>query len=268
MTALQLALGDDVSGEGTVACDHAWLVFHSINGSYWSIKYAPSSRVTVSRLVTYTGWTSDMSLKCSFSMTLNVRDKVVWVTPRSVMSHRSTFNQRLVGFKAPLRSSNNVWKMSDIVAPESISAWQVKQSFRTVSRYGRLDSWLVGIFPTKWSGRSQRSDVPFLFKVKPDWLFRFWVRLALTKRLNFFFATFVSESIDKARGLVSWSSGPWIGSWMRAGEIRTLTSLLWVLIPADLVSGNSSSSPCDLSFTLFSKVSRFSSSRSGTSGEH
>uniref|UniRef100_A0A673WLE0 Core Histone H2A/H2B/H3 domain-containing protein n=1 Tax=Salmo trutta TaxID=8032 RepID=A0A673WLE0_SALTR len=46
--------------------------------------------------------------------------------------------------------------MSDIVAPESISARQVKQSSRAVSRYGRLVSWLVDIFPTKWSGRSQR----------------------------------------------------------------------------------------------------------------
>jgi hypothetical protein len=41
-----------------------------------------------------------------------------------------------------------------------------------------------------------------------------------------------------------------------------------VLIPVDLMSGKSLSRPCDLSFTLFSNLSRFSSSRSGTSREH
>ena len=57
MTALQLVLGGDsvVSGEGTVVCDHTWLVFQSISGSNRSIKSVPSSRGTDSRLVTYTG---------------------------------------------------------------------------------------------------------------------------------------------------------------------------------------------------------------------
>ena len=123
MTALQLALGEDsvVGEEGTVACDHTWLVFQSIDGSNRSIKSAPSSRCTVSRLVTYTGWTSDTSLKCSFSMTLNVRGEVVWVKPWIVVLHRSTFNQSLVGFKALLRSLNNVWEMSDIVAQNQLA---------------------------------------------------------------------------------------------------------------------------------------------------
>ena len=39
--------------------------------------------------------------------------------------------------------------------------------------YGRFDSCLVDMFPTKWSGRSQQRDVSILFKVEVDRLFRF-----------------------------------------------------------------------------------------------